>query len=155
VVSDLEGDNLVFYSLDLVSGKKEHIEDLQGATDAKYSWCLSSDGKSVALVRPKQLNGSIEVLNLSDHTSRKVSVEPGGGYLSWIVWAAGGKGFFLISTQPDSSNLLYVTLSGKVISLLRESIWEKLYRVLPSPDGKYLAYEAMTEDSNAWLLKNF
>jgi hypothetical protein len=30
-----------------------------------------------------------------------------------------------------------------------------MQRPLPSPDGKYLAYEGITNDSNIWVLENF
>jgi len=93
------------------------------------------------------------VLTLSDHAWHKISVEPGGGELESIAWAADGKGFFVTSEGPDSSNLLYVTPTGKVKLLLRNERW--MFQPLPSPNGKYLAFQAQTWDSNAWMLENF
>jgi hypothetical protein len=57
--------------------------------------------------------------------------------------------------MTDSFNLLYVTLAAKVKLLFRNSAREWMHKPIPSPDGKYLAYEGSTEDGNAWLLENF
>jgi hypothetical protein len=32
---------------------------------------------------------------------------------------------------------------------------EYLHNLMPSPDGKYLAFEGGTWDSNAWMIENF
>ena len=50
---------------------------------------------------------------------------------------------------------LYVSLAGKVKPLARNGHRQWMGKPLPSPDGKYLAYEAYTADSNVWMLENF
>jgi len=47
---------------------------------------------------------------------------------------------------------VHVDLGGRVKMLMR-SQW--MGRLLPSPDGRYLAYQAETTDSNVWMLENF
>jgi hypothetical protein len=59
------------------------------------------------------------------------------------------------SWLPDSFNLLHVTLSGKVKPLLRNGRGQWMQNPLPSPDGRYLAFNAETWDSNVWMLENF
>src|SRR5262249_17473032 len=76
VLADFEEKDLVFYSLDLFRGKGERVGVIGAATDWP-SWGISPDGSRVALVRYKKLNGSIEVLTISDHTWHEISVEPG------------------------------------------------------------------------------
>jgi hypothetical protein len=51
--------------------------------------------------------------------------------------------------------LLHVTLAGKVQPLLRNGHRQWMISPLPSPDGKWLAFQAQTYDSNVWLLGNF
>ena len=56
---------------------------------------------------------------------------------------------------PDSNLLYYVTLAGKVKPLLPKGRHPWMIGPLPSPDGKYLAFQAQTRDSNVWMLENF
>ena len=72
-----------------------------------------------------------------------------------VAWAADGKGFFLTTWLPQSFNLVHVTLSGKVQLLLSNAHRQWMTRPRPSPDGKYLAFQAQTFDTNVWLLENF
>jgi hypothetical protein len=59
------------------------------------------------------------------------------------------------SWKNDSINLLEVTLTGKVETLMRNGYRPFIGKLLASPDGKYLAYEGGTIDSNVWTLTNF
>ena len=61
----------------------------------------------------------------------------------------------MTSWKNDSINLLEVTLTGKVETLMRNGYRQFMGKLLPSPDGKYLAYEGDTTDSNIWTLENF
>jgi Tol biopolymer transport system component len=60
---------------------------------------------------------------------------------------------FLTTVYPAS--LVHVTLSGKVKRLLKSAHRQWMNRPRPSPDGKYLAFQALTVESNIWLLENF
>ena len=66
-----------------------------------------------------------------------------------------GNGFFVTSVLPDSFNLLHVTLTGKVKPQLRNAQRQWMINPLPSPNGKYLAFQAEAEDSNVWMLEGF
>jgi len=59
------------------------------------------------------------------------------------------------SMEDDSDDLLHVTLAGKVERLIRNPYGQGVGKLLPSPDGKYLAYAAGTTDSNVWMLEGF
>jgi hypothetical protein len=74
-----------------------------------------------------------------------------------ITWAADGKGFFVTSEKPGSFSLLHVTLAGKEQALLRYEavIKQVIYNPTPSSDGKYLAFEVGSYDSNVWMIGNF
>ncbi len=158
VLNQKEGKDLVFYSFysrDLVRGKGDRLGAIELEVSGFWGWFLSFDGSRVAVVGAKGHEGQIEVLTLLDHAWREVSVEPGWGQLWDIAWAADGKGFFVTSFLPDSYNLLYVMLGGKVRPLFHNSLREPMYNPIPSPDGKYMAWEGTTDDSNAWILENF
>ena len=61
----------------------------------------------------------------------------------------------MTSWLPGSFNLLYVTLAGQIKLLLSNGHRQWMIRPLPSPDGKYLAFQAQTQDSNVWMLEGF
>jgi dipeptidyl aminopeptidase/acylaminoacyl peptidase len=109
----------------------------------------------LALVDEAKYGGEIKVLTLSDHAWHEVSVEPGWGHLQSIAWGMDGKGFFATVWRPDSFNLVYITSAGKVKPLVRNGHRQWMVNPLPSPDGKYLAFEAQTWDANVWVLENF
>jgi hypothetical protein len=154
VLSQREGSSLVFYSLDPSRGKGESLGKIDVSVWDYLGWNVSPDGSRVAQVEQGH-EGRIEVLTLSDRAWHEVSVEPGWGSLQSIAWAADAKGFFVTSWLPDSFNLLYVTLAGKVEPLLRNGHRQWMIHPLPSPDGKHLAFQAQTWDSNAWLSNAF
>jgi dipeptidyl aminopeptidase/acylaminoacyl peptidase len=154
VFGQVEGKNLVFYTLDPLHGKGELLNLIETDTTSFYDWQVSPDGSQLALVAPDHKN-RIEVLNLSNRVWQEIAVEAGSGDNQTIAWAADGKGFFVSTWLPESWNLVHVTLSGKVQRLLSNPNRQFMFRPLPSPDGKHLAFQAQTFDSNVWLLQNF
>jgi hypothetical protein len=150
------GKDFVFYSLDPVRGKGEQLGKIQGTYGYFSGWSVSPDGSRLALVRGEdKYKARIDVLTFRDHAWHEVPVEPGWGNLQWIAWAADGNGFFVTSVLPDWFNLLHVTLTGRVKPLLRNAQRQWMINPLPSPDGKYLAFQAQTEESNVWMLEGF
>jgi serine/threonine protein kinase len=92
---------------------------------------------------------TIHLLTTSDHSWREISPEHGWNVFVGLAWAADGKGFFVTGSQ----GLLYVTMAGKVNPLT--SYIQDMHNPLPSPDGKFLMFQAQGFDSNVWMLDNF
>jgi serine/threonine protein kinase len=149
-----EGKNLVFYTLDPIHGKGGLLSKIEIETGRFYGWRISPDGSQLAVVDASRKN-RIEVLNLANRGWREIAVEVGWGDDESIAWAADGRGFYLTTALPESLNLINVTLSGKVHRLLSNANRQWMIAPLPSPDGKHLAFQAETFDSNVWLLENF
>jgi hypothetical protein len=114
------------------------------------SGSLSPDGETIAVVKEKEPRPVIQLLTISDHSWREISPDPGWN-MRVLAWAADGKGFFVASFQ----GLIYVTLAGKVKPLFLTSYIQDMHNLLPSPDGKFLMFQATGRDSNAWMLDNF
>jgi len=152
VLGQNEEKNSVFYSFDPVRGKGEQLGKIE--VSDYYNGYVSPDGTRMALVDSFKYPGRIKTLTFSDHAWHEVSVEPGWGYFGQIAWAADGKGFF-VNSQSSSFNLLFITPSGPVKPLLRNGWRGWINNPMPSPDGKYLAYEGVTIDSNVWMLEGF
>ena len=154
VVSLNEGSDLVFYAVDPLRGKGNRLGKIE-VFGAYEDWGLSPDGSSVALVDADKYDGRIEVLNLANGSWHEIAVGPGGEHLQSIAWAADGKSFYATPHSPYLYNILHITLEGKVQKLLDSGRPQWMVSPLPSPDGKYLAFDAQTWDSNVWMIDNF
>jgi Tol biopolymer transport system component len=155
VLSQREGKDLVFYLLDPVRGRGSQLGKIEISGARFVWWNVSPDGSRLAVVDAVKYEGRVEVLTLSDHAWHEVAVEPGWEDLQSIAWAVDGKSFFATVWRPDSFNLVYITSSGKVKPLIRNGRRQWMINPLPAPNGKYLAFQAQTWDSNAWMLDNF
>ena len=155
VLSGGTANSINFYALDPKAGKGNELGKLEVDHRWVVGWNLSPDGSQIAVVNPNHYKDKIEVLNLAGGAWHEIAVEPGWGDLQSISWAADGKSFFVTTLGSDSQNLIQVALSGKVRRLLSNPFRQHYSRPLPSPDGKYLAFQAQTTDSNVWLLENF
>jgi Tol biopolymer transport system component len=152
VLLEQQGEQSVFYSLDPIRGRGARLATLEGTG---FQWGIAFDGSRLALIDEARHKGRIAVLTISDRTWQEISVQPGSGQLQDISWAADGKGFFVTSWLPDSFNLLNITLTGQVRPLLRNGHRQWMANPWQSPDGKYLAFQAQTWDSNIWMIQNF
>jgi Tol biopolymer transport system component len=156
VLSQLEGENMVFYLLDPLRGrgpklgKFPHRVDFTGNT----GWGLSPDGSRIAYVTER---GQVELMSLRDRSWHEISLGPHWQQLQSVAWSADGKSLFVTCWRPDGSDLLHATLDGKVTLLWHNghSQWQWATNPLPSPDGKYLAFQSKSFDSNVWMIENF
>jgi serine/threonine protein kinase len=152
VLGSSDGNNLVFYSLDPLRGKGDQLGRLSVDSHWFFGWAVSPEGSQLAVVDHSHAD-RVEVLNLSDKAWHTVHVDPGFGLFQSVAWAADGKSFFVTNLLPESFNMIRVSLSGKVQLLLSNPQRQWMIRPRASPDGKYLAYEAQTSESNVWLIE--
>lgn len=156
VLSQLEGADMVFYLLDPLRGRGPklgrfpHRADFTGNT----GWGLSPDGSQIAYVTE---HGQVEIMSLRDQSWHEISLGPHWQQLQTVAWAADGKSLFVTCWKPDGSDFLHAALDGKVTLLWHNghSPWQWATNPLPSPDGKYLAFQSKSLDSNVWMLENF
>jgi Tol biopolymer transport system component len=157
VLAMQEGKELAFYSLDPVLGQGNRLGTIQvSSLVGNASWTVSSDGSRVVLVDEDKYSGRIELLDLLAGTRSEVSLDPGAGRLESVTTSADGRSFFVTTLVGGSSRLALVTPSGKVKFLLSsEGLRQFASSPMPSPDGKYLAFQAHTRDSNLWMIDSF
>ncbi|MGP0096099.1 MAG: winged helix-turn-helix domain-containing protein [Terriglobales bacterium] len=156
VVSEFADHQLVFFRLDPVKGKGEEITRVAGYQAPEPRWDLSPDGSKLAIVDPDQHKGEIRVLSLSD---RRVTVLAVRSWkwsdLALISWAADGKSCF-VEAEGSSNALLSVDANGNSKVLYEfpgAAGW--ISSIVPSPDGKRLAFTRRVYVQDVMLLENF
>jgi len=153
ILSQTEGLDVMFYALDPLRGKGAKLGQIKRPYwNSSADWSISPDGLSVAFVTR---DGRIEILSVLDQTWHQIRLEPRCQRFDSIAWATHGRGFFISCWGADSFDLVYATLSGTVTRLWPNGRRLWMINPLPSPDGKYLAFQGETWDSNLWVIENF
>ena len=112
VVDQRTKGQLVFYAFDPSRGKGEELTRIDASPNVHYSWDLSPDGSSIALVLSNDQQGRVQVVSLRGERSFTVAVK-GWHHLEGAGWAADGKGWFVSSWSEGSNTLLFVDLKGQ------------------------------------------
>jgi eukaryotic-like serine/threonine-protein kinase len=156
VVSELKDGQLIFFHLDPLKGRGEEMARIPEYQSDQHIWGLSPDGARIAIVNELEEKGEIRILNLAD---RKVTVLPVRDWkwqrLSVISWAADGRGWFAYAESDNSADaLLSIDANGnpKVLQEIPSGI---LMAIVPSPDGKRLAFTKRGYADGVMLLENF
>jgi serine/threonine protein kinase/Tol biopolymer transport system component len=153
IMSQTEGSDIVLYRLDPMRGKGPQLGKFESAGWPGGVWDVAPDGLRVAFATK---NGQIRIMSLQNRAlAEPISPGPGCQTPQSIAWAADGKGVFATCMSPASLNLIYVSVTGTVSTLLENGHRQAVFNPQPSPDGKYLAYSTQTWDSNVWVLENF
>jgi Tol biopolymer transport system component len=151
VLAEADQDEVVFTFFDPVQGRQVEAARVP-ATPARFYWNLSPDGSRVAYGEFRsEVTDHITVLWLNDRTAREVPLS-GWTTLNSVSWSADGKNLFATTSRREGSDLLRVTLDGKV-NLLREEKGRWFANPVPSPDRRFLAFGVRTTDSNVWLIE--
>jgi serine/threonine protein kinase len=152
VLSQVEGTDYVFYALDLFKGKGAKLGRVQQSHGGEpEGWALSPDSSRIASVTD---DGRIKLLSIPDQTWSEIKIDQPWKRLIAIAWAPDGKSFFAVCWLANTHDLIHVSLNGAVTLLLHRGRWEYVHSLLPSPDGKYLAFEGGSFDGNLWMLEN-
>ena len=147
---------LALSELDPMKGKGGELAVLASPF---VSWRVSPEGGRIAFTENASnesfIPTSIRVMNLADGVKEHLRAD-GLVYPGSVAWSADGKGLFVCDMSSAGWRLLLVDFQGRT-SVLRKSVsrdwW--ILRSAASPDGRYLAFEEFTPESNAWMLENF
>jgi serine/threonine protein kinase len=156
VVSELKDGNLIFFHLDPLKGRGEEITRIDGYQSKGPRWDLSPDGARIAIVDELDEKGEIRILKVADRTATALAVRDWKWQrLSLISWAADGKGWFAYAESDNSADaLLSIDANGNP-RVLQEIPSGILMAIVPSPDGKRLAFTKRGYVDGVMLLENF
>ncbi len=162
VLAERQGNQIVFRTFDPESGFEQGSKELATTgylPQFYFDWCLAPDGLDIAWVLWDSTSNRIHLLHLNPNAGsltgneRDIDIQ-GGSYLHAIAWSPDGKGWFIVRELPASWVLLHADMQGNASQLLTVSS-TFAPDVLPSPDGRHLAFSEENFSSNVWLLRNF
>lgn len=113
---------------------------------------LSPDGTRIAATRTP--SGPIYILSLRGETPREIRVKGWTNLLS-VNWEADGKGLYVSSGTRGARVLLHVDLLGNAHVLWKNVGATGETLAYPSPDGRHLAMQGWTSNTNIWMMENF
>ncbi len=149
---------LIFTAVDPQNGRGRELSradvelgqfDIEPQGD--YVWALSPDGSRIAFLNKS--GGPVHILSVVGKPEQQVNVK-GWSSLGSVSWTANGKGLFVSGNTLRGSVLLHTDLQGNAQVLWQQEGGRGTYAI-PSPDGRHLAIESWTMDSNIWMMENF
>jgi serine/threonine protein kinase/Tol biopolymer transport system component len=120
----------------------------------RYDWfiALSSDGTRLAVTRNE--SGPIYTFLVSGKPIDQINVKNWSNLFDF-AWAVDGRGLYVVALSRSGHTLLYVDLHGNA-SRLWESSGATVQTIpILSPDGRQIAVETWTTNSNLWMTQNF
>jgi serine/threonine protein kinase len=146
----VEGQSRTFYDLDPVRGRGAELARTKWSVEALWDWDISPDGTQVAIPNRDAREARIRVVSLEAKPNQPREHEvalPGLANLSGLTWAADGQGWFVSMDTTVGPQTFYVYLDGRLHSLGDIHGW-----VVPSPDGRRVAFLNPITAQNAWLI---
>jgi hypothetical protein len=109
---------------------------------------------------PKNTSG-IRLVSIADGSERTIVV-PHWPAIGGADWAADAKSIWVVAfnrpatgfREDGTQAILNVNLNGKITKALEGDV-VRFYWAIPSPDGRRVALNGGTLNSNVWLLENF
>ena len=149
-----EGDEsqVTFTAFDPGQGRSGELLKLPADPDFT-AWDLSRDGKRIAVSTFDHKAGDAKVISLADKSTTRLSAMP-WTQLSAIAWSADGKRLYFTSASSRGTTIVAMELGGKPAPLFKQPSWD-IFSLMPSPDGRYLAFGPLTTNANAWTIANF
>jgi Tol biopolymer transport system component len=152
-----QGDNqIVFTSFDPVQGRKAEAAKVSSDPDSS-SWDLSPDGSRVVVSVFDYKAADIQIVPLTagtaGGTAQKLSAMP-WTELAAIAWAADGKSLFLASYSSRGTAIVRMPVTGGPKLLFKQPSLD-IFFLVPSPDGRYLAFGPIITNANAWTIASF
>jgi serine/threonine protein kinase len=147
----VEGKWRIYYDLDPVRGRGRELARTKWSIEALWDWDISPDGTQVAIPNHDSREARIRIVSLEakpNQPPEREVVLPGLANLSSLTWAADGQGWFVSVNTTVGAQAFYVYPDGRFQSLGDIHGW-----VVPSPDGRRVAFLNPITAQNAWLIE--
>ena len=153
VVNEHDGNHLAIYAVDPDKGKGRELAQI--SVDSPFaSSALSPDGSRLAIT----MEDRIRILTLKPGVTGASEFQdifaPGRNRFRSVSWSPDAKGLYVACWSIGRTEILYMDFNGRTWSLWEEQ-GEFGTVVLPSPDGRHLAFHRRSSANNAWMMKRF
>jgi Tol biopolymer transport system component len=152
VLAEIKDNELLFFALEPLQGKGKELARTEVANHRFYGWAISAEGSSLAVVNGR--DPFIQVFDLATASKRNVAT-PADWLLQSVAWSPDDNAVLVTVWTPRGFLLGRVDLAGHAQVLLNRGWSQWMNGIMPSPDGRYLAFGAQTWESNVWLLHDF
>ena len=143
----------IFTRFDSVEGRGPELFRLPFNPNLRNWACaLSPTGNRLAVLRKP--DNKIEIMSLDGKVLRELPV-PQWGYAGMMEWAPDEAGLYIPTLTKKGSSLLYMSLRGKGIRVIRQNLGGNYCPGLPSPDGSHIALVETGLNRNIWMIENF
>ena len=149
---------IIFTELDEVKGRGKELLRFNTDPSGFYEWGVSPDGTCIAVMNPPE--GKIHILHLDGKPPAEEIMVRNLNLGDAFDWAADSRGFLIDNSTAEGLALTYLDLRGNAHTIWEQkgnasarggqSIWG-----IPSRDGRHLAINGWTENSNVWILEGF
>ena len=149
VLREKVANEFVFSELEPVSGKGRELARTAAEETILGDWALSPDGTRVAIPIHSKREARIHVVTLNAHRNGAHEFDvtiPGLKQLGGLHWSTAIEGWFA-TTESAASRQLFVHPDGAFHVLGAIQGW-----LVPSPDGKHVAFSDSNVASNAWIM---
>lgn len=145
VLRELDNGQAVFYDLDPVKGKGRELARIATGPTVFGDWDLSPDGTMVAMTNVYKLPATIRIVYLGGPARETEIRLDGPPPVGKATWTADGRGWYV---ALDDSQMRLIDWNGR-----SRFVHDVGYWVVPSTDGKRLAFLDVPRDQNVRLLR--
>ena len=159
VLRTVEESQFIFHALDPMAGEGPELARTAWSPSITGDWDVSPDGSQVAIPNHNPQDAKLRLLQLTNHApgvAEKTVTLIGQPELAGVTWTADGRGWYVsVRMRPtgiSGGHLSYVDPQGHWTHLSGSATPSFL---VPSPDGRRVAFPQDTARSNACLFHGF
>ena len=151
VEDDEDRKQFTFTAFDPLRGRGRELVRIDSDPKKYFNWDLSPDGTRIAYANNHE--GPVHILSLRGQPSQEIKVK-GWSNLQDIEWADAKALLISIGVQGGVV-LLHVDMQGNAHVLWQQQGGFAGFVGKVSPDGRHLAFNGFTTNSNIWMMENF
>jgi Tol biopolymer transport system component len=151
IEEDDDHKQFIFTAFDPLGGRGRELARIDTDPNKYFNFALSPDGTRIAYANSYE--GPVHILSLRGEPSQEIRVR-GWNNLRDIEWA-GAKALLIENRVQGGVVLLHVDMQGNAHVLWQQQRGFGGFIGALSPDGRHLASNGISMNSNIWMMENF